>query len=152
MSDDIIYYNHDEVDLGRLSDEDRDQVYLRFGPDDDMRLYDRGIRRRLAPMLNNDLKFLELSYSLLFSLPGTPIVRYGEELGMGDDLTLNERLAIRTPMQWSKENNAGFSTARKAIRPVIDTGAFGYHLVNVEDEENDSNSLLNFIKRVIQLR
>jgi maltose alpha-D-glucosyltransferase/alpha-amylase len=144
--------NHDEVDLGRLSDEDRKKVYLKFGPDDNMILYDRGIRRRLAPMLNDDQRFLRLAYSLLYSLPSTPIIRYGEELGMGDDLTLSERLAIRTPMQWSNEMNGGFSTARRTIRPVIDSGRYGYPYVNVETESRDTASLLNFIKKIIRLR
>jgi maltose alpha-D-glucosyltransferase/alpha-amylase len=144
--------NHDEIDLGRLSDEEREKVYLKFGPDDNMQLYNRGIRRRLAPMLGNDLRFLKLAYSLLFSLPNTPVIRYGEEIGMGDDLSLNERLSIRTPMQWSPEVNAGFSTATKLIRPVIDTGIFSYHQVNVEEETSDTASLLNTIKDIIQLR
>jgi maltose alpha-D-glucosyltransferase/alpha-amylase len=144
--------NHDEIDLGRLSDANRDEVYLKFGPDDNMRLYNRGIRRRLAPMMNNDTPFLAFAYSLLYSLPSTPVIRYGEEIGMGDDLSLNERLSVRTPMQWSADTNAGFSTAVKTIRPVIDTGMYGYHRVNVEKEMPDSNSLLNRIKRIIRLR
>jgi maltose alpha-D-glucosyltransferase/alpha-amylase len=144
--------NHDEIDLGRLSDEDREKVYQKFGPDDNMHLYNRGIRRRMAPMLGNDINFLKLAYSLLYSLPNTPVIRYGEEIGMGDDLTLNERLSIRTPMQWSAEPNAGFSTAARTIRPVIDTGLYGFPRVNVENEKSDPSSLLNAIKQVIRFR
>lgn len=144
--------NHDEIDLGRLSDEEREKVYRKFGPDDNMRLYNRGIRRRLAPMLGNDLNFLKLAYSLLYSMPNTPVIRYGEEIGMGDDLTLNERLSVRTPMQWSADANAGFSTATRTIRPVIDTGLYGYPRVNVENEKKDPASLLNAVKEFIRLR
>jgi maltose alpha-D-glucosyltransferase/alpha-amylase len=117
-----------------------------------MHLYNRGIRRRMAPMLGNDINFLKLAYSLLYSLPNTPVIRYGEEIGMGDDLTLNERLSIRTPMQWSAEPNAGFSTAARTIRPVIDTGLYGFPRVNVENEKSDPSSLLNAIKQVIRFR
>ena len=96
--------NHDELDLGRLEEGQRQQVFAAFGPDPKMQLYDRGIRRRLAPMLGGDRKRLELAYSLLFTLPGTPVIRYGDELGMGDNLDLPERNCARTPMQWSDEN------------------------------------------------
>jgi len=144
--------NHDEIDLGRLSKSDRNKVYEKFGPDKNMQLYERGIRRRLAPMFNNNQKFLQMAYSLLFALPSTPIIRYGEEIGMGDDLTLQERLSVRTPMQWSSEKNAGFSTAAKTVRPVIDTGAYGYKTVNVANEIGQQQSLLNSIKQFIRLR
>ena len=108
--------NHDEVDLSRLTAEQRDEVFAKFGPDENMQLYGRGIRRRLAPMLGNDRRRIELAYALQFSLRGTPVLRYGEEIGMGDDLSLDGRDAIRTPMQWSLLPNAGFSTA--AGRPA----------------------------------
>ena len=91
--------NHDEIDLGRLSKHDLKEVYQKFGPDTTMQLYERGIRRRLATMLNGNMQQLKMAYSLLYSLPGTPVIRFGEEIGMGDDLKLKERLAIRTPMQ-----------------------------------------------------
>lgn len=143
--------NHDEIDLARLSEDQRNLVYAKFGPDTTMQLYDRGIRRRLAPMLNNP-QLLRMAYSLLFSLPGTPVVRYGEELGMGDDLRLKERLSVRTPMQWSSAKNAGFSTSHKPFRPVISHGNFDYKKINVQSELADNNSLLNFIKQLIQLR
>ncbi|MCE7072218.1 alpha-amylase family protein [Dyadobacter sp. CY327] len=144
--------NHDEVDLGRLSDKQRQEVYARFGPDTSMQLYDRGIRRRLATMLGNNRKHMELAYSLLFSLPGTPVIRYGDELGMGDDLRLKERISVRTPMQWTAEKNAGFTTADTAFRPVIDFGDHGYKKINVEDQTRDSASLLNWTTALIKLR
>jgi maltose alpha-D-glucosyltransferase/alpha-amylase len=122
-----------------------------MGPEKNMQLYNRGIRRRLAPMLH-DPKELAMAYSLLFSLPGAPMIRYGEELGMGDDLRLKERLAIRTPMQWSHEKNAGFTTADKPFRPVIAGGEYDYKKVNVEDETFDPHSLLNQIRQLIRLR
>lgn len=144
--------NHDEVDLGRLSERQRETVFEKFGPDTNMQLYGRGIRRRLAPMFQNDLKRLKFAYSLLFSLPNTPVIRYGEEIGMGDLLTLKERLAIRTPMQWDDGKNAGFSTALKTVRPVIDTGIYGYRKVNVYQAQKEAHSLLNFLTRIIYLR
>src|SRR5262249_12232198 len=93
--------NHDELDLGRLSETQRERVFVAFAPEPGMRLYDRGIRRRLSPMLKGDRRRLELAYSLMFTLPGTPVLRYGDELGMGDNLALPERVPARTPMQWS---------------------------------------------------
>ena len=143
--------NHDEIDLGRLSDEDRKKVYARFGPDTTMQLYERGIRRRLAPMLG-DRRLVDLAYSLLFSLPGMPVIRYGEEIGMGDDLSLQERLSVRTPMQWSARANAGFTNATKAVRPIINEGSFGYKIVNVAAQLPDSASLLNTVRRFARLR
>jgi maltose alpha-D-glucosyltransferase / alpha-amylase len=95
--------NHDELDLGRLTKEQREVVFKAFGPDKNMQFYDRGIRRRLAPMLGGDRRRLELAYSLLYTLPGTPVIRYGDEIGMGDNLDLPERNCARTPMQWSSE-------------------------------------------------
>jgi maltose alpha-D-glucosyltransferase/alpha-amylase len=99
--------NHDELDLGRLTEEQRQRVFECFGPEEEMQLYGRGIRRRLAPMLGGDRRRLELAYSLMFTLPGTPVLRYGDELGMGDDLNLPERVCARTPMQWSTEPQGG---------------------------------------------
>jgi len=143
--------NHDEIDLGRLTDAQRQTVYDAFGPGKNMQLYNRGIRRRLAPMLHNK-KQLEMAYSLLFALPGSEELHYGEELGMGDDLDLKERLSVRTPMQWSNQPNAGFSTARKTIRPVITGGQYGYEQLNVETEQADTNSLLEHVSRLARLR
>jgi maltose alpha-D-glucosyltransferase/alpha-amylase len=107
--------NHDELDLERLSEEQRERVFAKFGPEERMRLYGRGIRRRLASMLG-DRRHIELAYSLLFSLPGTPVIRYGDEIGIGDGLSLTERNSVRTPMQWSREPQAGFSTARQTTQ------------------------------------
>jgi maltose alpha-D-glucosyltransferase / alpha-amylase len=143
--------NHDEVDLGRLTEEQRNLIYEKFGPDENMQLYGRGIRRRLAPMLGNQLQ-LQLAYSLMFSLPGTPVLRYGDEIGMGDDLRLKERNSVRTPMQWSEDPNGGFSTAKRTILPVIDKGPWSYDRVNVEAQRRDPNSMLNWTERMIRLR
>jgi maltose alpha-D-glucosyltransferase/alpha-amylase len=143
--------NHDEVDLGRLSDRERADCFAAFGPEEDMQLYGRGIRRRLAPMLGNDRRRIELAYSLQFTLPGTPVLRYGEEIGMGDDLSLKERDAIRTPMQWTGAPNAGFSTAaaRDLHHPVITGGDFGFETVNVEAQRRDPGSLLQWMERML---
>ncbi|QRR00988.1 alpha-amylase family protein [Dyadobacter sandarakinus] len=143
--------NHDELDLGRLSDEDRQKVFARFGPEKEMQLYDRGIRRRLSPMLGSRQQ-TELAYSLMFSLPGTPVIRYGDEIGMGDDLSLPERGSIRTPMQWSAEKNAGFSKAEKLINPVVEDGYYAYVHVNVENQRREPGSLLNWMTSLIRLR
>jgi maltose alpha-D-glucosyltransferase/alpha-amylase len=144
--------NHDEIDLSRLTAEQRNDVFAKFGPDPDMQLYGRGIRRRLAPMLGNDRRRLELAYALQFSLRGTPVVRYGEEIGMGDDLALEGRDAIRTPMQWSLLPNGGFSEAPKnqLVRPVVDHGDFAYEMVNVTNQRHDPRSLLSWFERMIR--
>ncbi len=143
--------NHDELDLGRLTHEQREKVFAHLGPDQHMQLYHRGIRRRLAPMLG-DRRRIELANSLLFSLPGIPVLYYGDEIGMGDDLGLQERNSVRTPMQWSDEPQAGFSTAEELVRPVIDRGPYSYQHVNVEDQRRDPNSLLNWTAQMIRLR
>jgi maltose alpha-D-glucosyltransferase/alpha-amylase len=103
-------------------------------------------------MFNNNRPLLEMAYSLLFALPGTPVIRYGEEIGMGDDLRLQERLAVRTPMQWSAAPQAGFTTAPKAFRPVISGGEYGYEKVNVAAQEQNPASLLMFIQQLIHVR
>jgi maltose alpha-D-glucosyltransferase/alpha-amylase len=146
--------NHDELDLGRLAPNDRQESFQAFAPDPDMQLYGRGIRRRLSPMLQGDRRRLELMNSLLFTLPGTPVVRYGEEIGMGEDLRLPEREAIRTPMQWSAEPNGGFSTApaRKLMRPVISEGEYRYERINVASQRLEQDSLLNWMERAIRTR
>lgn len=143
--------NHDELDLGRLTDAQRQKVFDRFGPEKTMRLYDRGIRRRLAPMIGNRPQ-TELAYSLLFSLPGTPVIRYGDEIGMGDDLRLKERNAVRTPMQWSADVNAGFSTAKKLVHPIIAKGPYAFDFMNVETQRREPDSLLNWMTSLIRLR
>jgi maltose alpha-D-glucosyltransferase/alpha-amylase len=141
--------NHDEIDLSRLTAEQRQEVFEQFAPDENMRLYNRGIRRRLAPMLGNDRRRIELAYALQFSLRGTPVLRYGEEIGMGEDLSLPGRQAIRTPMQWSYLPNGGFTTADKPIRPIISGGEYGYERVNVTAQRRDPNSLLSWFERMI---
>ena len=144
--------NHDELDLGRLTEEQRQQVFKCFGPEKDMQLYERGIRRRLAPMLNGDRRIIELAYSLIFTLPGTPVLRYGDEIGMGDDLALSERNCARTPMQWSTEPHGGFTTADKPVVPVISDGPFGYPHVNAAEQRRDPKSLLNWTERIVRMR
>jgi maltose alpha-D-glucosyltransferase/alpha-amylase len=114
-----------------------------------MQLYGRGIRRRLAPMLGNDQARLRLAYSLQFTLPGTPVLRYGEELGMGDDLSLHGRDALRTPMQWSRAAQGGFSSAAETVLPVVADGEYGYGCVNVADAQRDPDSLLAWFQRMI---
>jgi maltose alpha-D-glucosyltransferase / alpha-amylase len=144
--------NHDELDLGRLTKAQRKRVFDKFGPDKNMQLYNRGIRRRLAPMLGGDRRRLELAYSLLCTLPGTPVIRYGDEIGMGDNLDLPERNCARTPMQWSTEPNAGFTESDKPVLPVIDKGPYGYEHVNVAVQRRDPNSLLNWSERIFRMR
>jgi maltose alpha-D-glucosyltransferase/alpha-amylase len=117
-----------------------------------MQLYDRGIRRRLAPMLGGDRRRMELAYSLMCTLPGTPVIRYGDEIGMGDDLSLPERNCARTPMQWSTEPHAGFTESDKPCSPVIDQGPYGYEHVNVAKQRRDPNSMLNWTERIIRMR
>jgi maltose alpha-D-glucosyltransferase / alpha-amylase len=148
----IFLRNHDELDLGRLTEEQRRVVFEAFGPEPGMQLYNRGIRRRLAPMMESDRRRIELAYSLMFTLPGTPVVHYGDELGMGDDLLLPERKSVRTPMQWSTEPNGGFSKSEKPILPVISGGPFGYEHVNAAQQHRDPNSLLNWTERIIKMR
>ena len=144
--------NHDELDLGRLTDEQRQAVFAAFGPDKDMQLYERGIRRRLAPMLQGDRRRLELAYSLMMALPGTPVLRYGDEIGMGDNLRLPERNCARTPMQWSTEPQGGFTKSEKPILPVISGGAYGFEHVNVAQQRRDPDSLMNWMERMIRMR
>jgi maltose alpha-D-glucosyltransferase/alpha-amylase len=143
--------NHDELDLGRLTKKQRTKVFERFGPERRMQLYDRGIRRRLAPMLG-DRRHLELAYSILFALPGAQVIRYGDEIGMGEDLSLKEREAVRTPMQWSGERHGGFTTASRPVLPVINKGVYSYEHVNVEAQRRDPSSLLNWMVRLIRMR
>jgi maltose alpha-D-glucosyltransferase/alpha-amylase len=145
--------NHDEVDLGRLVGHEHDEVFAAFGPDPDMQLYDRGIRRRLAPMLGNDRCRYEMTYALQLTLPGTPVIRYGDEIGMGDDLSLPERDALRTPMQWSDGPNGGFSSAEpgRLRRPVISGGDYGYESLNVAAQRLDPESLLFWFERALRV-
>ena len=148
--------NQDELSLDKLNDAERDEVFAAFAPEPDMRIYGRGIRRRLAPMLDADKRRLELAYSLLFSLPGTPVLLYGEEIGMAEDLAVPGRGSVRTAMQWAPERNGGFSspdTDPATFRaPLIEHGPFGYRRVNVADQRRDDHSLLNRVGRMIRTR
>jgi maltose alpha-D-glucosyltransferase / alpha-amylase len=146
--------NHDELDLGRLSDEEREFVFGQFAPEESMQLYHRGIRRRLPPMFDDDEDRLRMAYSLMLTLPGTPVLRYGEEIGMGDDLSLPGRESVRTPMQWSSEKNGGFShaPAERLVRPMIAEKPYGFPFRNVEDQRRQQGSLLNWIERMIRTR
>jgi maltose alpha-D-glucosyltransferase/alpha-amylase len=144
--------NHDELDLSRLTREQQKDVFGAFAPKKDMQLFDRGIRRRLAPMLKGDRRHIELAYSMQFTSPGTPVLRYGEEIGMGEDLSLPGRDAIRTPMQWEADRTGGFSTAAPAdlVRPMTGRGAYSPSKVNVHDQERDPSSLLSWFERMIR--
>ncbi|WP_136517735.1 MULTISPECIES: alpha-amylase family protein [Cellulomonas] len=139
--------NHDELTLDKLSDDERQEVFDAFGPDEDMQLYGRGLRRRLPPMLDGDPRRIRMVYSLLFTLPGTPVLFYGEEIGMGENLAADGRLAVRTPMQWTSGKNGGFSCAEPdALSGPVVEGAFGPDHVNVADQRRDPDSLLSFVQ------
>lgn len=145
--------NHDELSLDQLSKREQQKVFDAYAPEADMLLYGRGIRRRLATMVDGDPRRLQLFYGLLLSLPGTPVVNLGEELGLGDDLLLGDREACRTPMQWSADApHGGFTTAprERQRRPVIDQGPFAFDRVNVDAQRRDDRSLLNFFRRAIR--
>ena len=145
--------NHDELTLEMVTDEERDYMYQAYAADPQMRI-NVGIRRRLAPLLENSRRRIELLHSLLFSMPGTPIVYYGDELGMGDNIYLGDRNGVRTPMQWSGDRNGGFSRADPArlYAPPIMDPVYGYQAINVEAHERAPFSLLNWMKRMIGLR
>ena len=143
--------NHDELTLDKLTDSERQEVFAAFGPEPEMQVYGRGIIRRLPPMLHGDPRRIRMVYSLLFSLPGTPVLFYGEEIGMGEYLAAGDREAVRTPMQWNAHRNAGFSNARPSRLPSpIVTGGFSPEHVNVADQRHDDGSLLHFIRRLIE--
>jgi glycosidase len=142
--------NHDELTLDKLSEKERAEVFAAFGPEKDMQLYDRGLRRRLPPMVGGDRRRVELAYSLLLTLPGTPVLFYGEEIGMGENLAAEGRQAVRGPMQWTSDDGGGFSTADPGRYPnPLADGAFGPGYVNVHDQEYDSGSLLARMRTLI---
>ena len=145
--------NHDELTLDKLSKSERQEVFDAFGPDEDMQLFGRGLRRRLPTMLDGDPQRIRMVYSLLFSLPGTPVLFYGEEIGMGENLDIEGRMSVRTPMQWTDEENGGFSKARpsRLRRPVVE-GRFGPLAVNVAAQRRDPESLLSWMERLIRRR
>ncbi|CAM3534461.1 alpha-amylase family protein [Kibdelosporangium persicum] len=142
--------NHDELTLDKLSKDERQEVFDQFGPDENMRLYDRGLRRRL-PSILGDVERTKMAYSLLFSLPGTPVLFYGEEIGMGENLAAEGRLAVRTPMQWKPDPNGGFSTADRDRFPgPMVEGEYGPEHVNVADQRRSDDSLLSWIRLLIE--
>ncbi len=145
--------NHDELTLEMVTDEERDYLYDEYAKDRRMRL-NVGIRRRLAPLLDNSRRQIELLNGLLLSLPGSPFLYYGDEIGMGDNIYLGDRDGVRTPMQWSSDRNAGFSKAdfEKLYFPVINNPVYGYQSVNVESQQRYPTSLLNWMRRLIHLR
>src|SRR5262249_41851489 len=145
--------NHDELTLEMVTDEERDYMYYEYARDPKMRI-NLGIRRRLAPLLDNHRGRIELMNGLLMSLPGSPIIYYGDEIGMGDNIYLGDRDGVRTPMQWSPDRNAGFSKCDyiQLTTPILNDGLYGYQTVNVEAQERHSSSLLNWMRRIIALR
>jgi maltose alpha-D-glucosyltransferase/alpha-amylase len=145
--------NHDELTLEMVTDEERDYMYREYAKDPRMKI-NVGIRRRLAPLLDNGRRQIELLNSLLFTLPGSPIIYYGDEIGMGDNIYLGDRNGVRTPMQWSIDRNAGFSRADSArlYSPVLSDPVYGYQAVNVEAQTRTPSSLLNWMKRLIKIR
>ena len=146
--------NHDELDLEGIGKKAKQTVIDAFAPDEEMSVYQRGIRRRLAPMLNGDRKRLAFCHAVLFSLPGVPVMRYGDEIGMGDDLELEERYAVRTPMQWAGSQGGGFSDAdpETFVAPMIDHGPYRYQKINVADSLLHRNSLLHCIIDIANTR
>jgi maltose alpha-D-glucosyltransferase / alpha-amylase len=145
--------NHDELTLEMVTEEERDYMYLAYTADPEARL-NLGIRRRLAPLLGNDRRRIELMTALLFSLPGTPIIYYGDEIGMGDNIQLGDRHGVRTPMQWNADRNAGFSSAtpERLYGPVITDPVYSYQAVNVASQQDDPASLLQWMRNMIGLR
>ncbi|MCU7551193.1 maltose alpha-D-glucosyltransferase [Chitinophagaceae bacterium LB-8] len=145
--------NHDELTLEMVTDEERDYMYKVYAKDPKARI-NLGIRHRLAPLMENSRRKIELMNSLLFSLPGTPVIYYGDEIGMGDNFYLGDRNGVRTPMQWSPDRNAGFSATnpQKLYLPVILDPAYHYESVNVETQRQNTSSLFWFMKRIINMR
>ena len=145
--------NHDELTLEMVTDEERDYMYRVYAQDRQMRI-NLGIRRRLAPLLGNDRRRIELMNVLLFSMPGTPVIYYGDEIGMGDNIYLGDRNGVRTPMQWSADRNAGFSRSspQKLYLPITSDPEYHYETINVEAQQNNPNSLLWWMKRLIEHR
>jgi maltose alpha-D-glucosyltransferase/alpha-amylase len=150
----VFLRNHDELDLEQLTDAERAEVLDRFAPDEDMRVYGRGIRRRLAPMLDGDHRRIAMAHALLMSLPGSPVLLYGDEIGIGDDLSRPERKAVRSVMQWSDAQNAGFSQADPdhLIAAPIRGGTFGFESLNVAAQTQDRNSLLAHVGNLVRSR
>ena len=131
--------NHDELTLDKLSDEERKEVFAAFGPEEELQLYGRGLRRRLPTMVDGDERRIRMMYSLAFSLPGTPVLFYGEEIGMAENLAIEGRYSVRAPMQWAAEPNGGFTSASEPCRPLVDDGPFGFREVNVTRQKSVSS-------------
>jgi maltose alpha-D-glucosyltransferase / alpha-amylase len=144
--------HHDELNLGLLSDDERDEVFAAFAPEPEHRVYGRGIRRRLASMLGHDQQRIRMVLALTMALPGTPVLLYGDELGMSEDLSLPGRLAVRNPMQWSPGPAGGFSAAGQTYRPVRAGGPAGYRAVNAADQRYDPGSLLSWVTHAVRVR
>jgi trehalose synthase len=144
--------NHDELTLDKLSDEERQEVFAAFGPEKDLQLYGRGLRRRLPTMVGDDERRIRMMYSLAFSLPGTPVLFYGEEIGMAENLAIEGRYSVRAPMQWSDESQAGFTTGAEPCRPLVEEGRFGFRERNVTRQRRDPESLLNWMEQLIRRR
>ncbi|WP_426515546.1 alpha-amylase family protein [Diaminobutyricibacter sp. McL0618] len=143
--------NHDELTLDKLTDDERAEVFAAFGPEERMQVFGRGLVRRLPPMLDGDPLRIRMVYSLLFSLPGTPVLFYGEEIGMGENLDVGGRMSVRTPMQWNDGKNGGFSSAPKSkLRNAVTEGGFGPEHVNVAQQRRDPGSLLAFMRTLIR--
>jgi len=149
----IFLRNHDELTLEMVTDVERDYMYDEYAKDKTMRL-NLGIRRRLAPMMDNDRRRIQLLNALLMSMPGTPIIYYGDEIGMGDNIYLGDRNGVRTPMQWNAGWNAGFSGAdpERLYSPIISNAVYGYQAINVESQKRSPHSLLAWMKRLIEVR
>jgi maltose alpha-D-glucosyltransferase/alpha-amylase len=145
--------NHDELTLEMVTDEERDYMYTEYAKDPRMRL-NLGIRRRLAPLMENGRRQIELLHSLLLTLPGSPVLYYGDEIGMGDNIYLGDRNGVRTPMQWSGDRNAGFSRAdpSRLYQPIIMDPIYNYQAINVESQLRSATSLLNWLRRIIRVR
>jgi len=144
--------NHDELTLDKLSDEEREEVFAAFGPEEELQLYGRGLRRRLPTMVDGDERRIRMMYSLAFSLPGTPVLFYGEEIGMAENLAIEGRYSVRAPMQWAAEPNGGFTTASEPCRPLVEDGPFGFREVNVTRQRRNPESLLNWMERLVRRR
>jgi maltose alpha-D-glucosyltransferase/alpha-amylase len=145
--------NHDELTLEMVTDEERDYMYNEYAKDPRMRL-NQGIRRRLAPLMENGRRQMELLHSLLFTLPGSPVLYYGDEIGMGDNIHLGDRNGVRTPMQWSDDRNAGFSRAvpSRLCQPIVIDPIYHYQAINVEAQLRSPSSFLNWVRRLIRVR
>ncbi|HET7091122.1 MAG TPA: alpha-amylase family glycosyl hydrolase, partial [Anaerolineae bacterium] len=149
----IFLRNHDELTLEMVTEEERQWMWQVYAPEPRMRL-NLGIRRRLAPLLDNDRRKIELAHSLLLTLPGSPIIYYGDEIGMGDNIWLPDRNGVLTPMQWTDGPNAGVSTAKPGAlyAPLIDDAVYGFHRINVEAQHADPDSLLNWVRAALRIR